>query len=194
MKMVNIEEYIETRKKIDKKQGMFFGIVTGALLFVLFIGLNFLAGLIFGLIGFGFIYGLVAWLTTMQANGALKKLQQMEPDDYSLEVNYVSRGINERGLLTLGETTISYQPLLKMPSQKAFQVEINEDLFMAFGDVKRKMLHNFRFGDVQQSHFMYREMPHGVVRQFVFYNLDNLEDKVGERLQQISQFNAEKYQ
>lgn len=192
--MISVEEYIKRRKKIDLRQALFFSIVTGALLFVFLVGVSPGGAFITGILGFAFIFVLVYGLTSLQGNGALKKLQKYDTSQFCFEANFVGEEGSERGLVTLLDHSVLYQPLTRMSMEKAFEIPINEDLFMAFGDVKLKMFHKLRFGDVTQSHLTLREMPLGPLRQFVFYNIDNLEDYVGERLNQISQFNAEKYQ
>ncbi len=188
MKLINIEDYILKRKLIDRRQALFFGVIIGVVIFLFLVTVDFLAGFIVGLLSFGFVYGLVFLLTSLQGNTALKKLKEMSFGEYSLEVNFINNGINERGLLSLNEDRIIYQPLIRMASQKAFEMEINPNLFLAYGDVKKRKLHKYRFGDITQSHVTVRAMPHGMTYQFVFYNIDDLESRVGERLEQISKF------
>lgn len=191
MTLMDLETYIQTKKKLDLRISLYYSVIVGVILFILpLLGGSFVGGLVAGILSFGFLFGLVYGLLYLQGNSVAKKLRNMDVDGVYLVVTYM----NELGVLVLNQDKVVYHALLAMSNNKKIELPVTEDLFMAFGEYRRKKRDQYKYGDIQKCHITFREMPHGMVRQFSFYNIDGVIDRVGERLNEISVFNAEKYQ
>lgn len=191
MNMLELNVYAEAKKKLDFRITLYYSAMTGIILFILLL----FSGLVgaafgFGIVSFLFLFGLVYTILHFQTNSVLKKLAKLDITEPYVVVTLM----NEMGILILGQTEIKYQALLKMSNTKKLELPITEDLFIVYGDFKRKKRHDWKYGQYKKCHVTVREMPHGMVRQFAFYDLDGLMDRIGVRLNEINRFNAEKYQ
>jgi len=191
MSLLNLQEYAKVKKKLDFRITLYYSGLTGIALFF-FILLSGLVGTAFivGILTFLLLFGLVYGILYLQTNSVLKKLGKLEINGTYLVVTLM----NEMGILLLDKDQIKYTALLGMSNTKKLDMQVNEDLFIAYGEVKRRKRDNWKYGEYKKCHITLREMPHGMVRHFVFFDIDGLLDKVGEKLGEISVFNSQKYQ
>ena len=190
MRLISYDASHQAKLQADKKVAMRFSIFLGVLLFFLGLGGGFGVGLILGLVSFAIFYGLIYGLRLMITKKVYRKLSEVQVEGTYLEV-YLQ---GEMGLLVFTPTVVRYHPLQAGSLHKALEIPINEDLFMAFGDIKPTAMAKLRSGGLPQGFVMLRQMPHGLVRQFLFFEVDGAIEKVGAVLNEISQFRAEKYQ
>ncbi len=190
MRFVDYEHYVQAKKQLDLRMALFASILTGILLFLL--GLGGGAGLAFGLGigGFIILFLLVYGLLRLTEAGADRKRRKIDINLPYLDVTFQG----ELGILILADDAIVFKALNAMATNKEVVLDINEDLFVSFGEFRRKALDKYRYGELEKCHITVRPMPHGVVRTFVFFNIDNCIESVERRLNEISRFNSAKYQ
>jgi len=191
MSLIDIQEYLSVKKKLDMRVTLYYSGIAGVLffLFILFGG-DFTAALIIGIVSFLFVFGLVYGILYMQTNKVSKKLGKIQVEGTYLIVTLM----NEVGVLSFNQDRIRFKSLLAMANTKSIDIDINEDLFMGYGDFKRRKRDEIKYGVYTKCHITFRAMPHGQVHQFAFFDIGGLIDKVGTTISQFSQFNAEKYQ
>ncbi|QMS84586.1 hypothetical protein [Candidatus Xianfuyuplasma coldseepsis] len=197
MNLVPFEAYEKVKKELILRRPLFYSFVLSFVLFivVLFsgqIGAAFVTFLVVFILLFVLSYGIL-WL---QTKGVLRKTKNFEEQVPHLNVSLMVSGtfVKEEGLLCFYDDHIVYKGLLAGAANKEIALEINEDLFIGYGEIKRRRRDKFIDGDYQQCFVMVRPMPHGVVYKFKFNNIDDSLSKVAERIDQISQFNSEKFQ
>jgi hypothetical protein len=197
MNLISFELFEKAKKELILRRPMYYSTIFAGLLFLLLL-FSGQVGAAFG-VGIGvflFLFLLTYGLLSLQTKTVLKKTQHFAEDVPHINVTHFVNGTfaKEEGILCFYDDHIVYKGLIKGAANKEFTIEINEDLFISYGELKRKRMDKFKEGDYQKCHITVRPMPRGIPRQFLFYNIDNALDKVGHRLEEISRFNPQKYQ
>ena len=190
MNLLDYDRFVASKKELDLRITLY---VSGLFSIIFFVLLLFSGsfGIAFGTLIFSFIFlfGLTYGVLFLQTKGVLKKLKDLELEGPFLPVTFR----NEQGVLVFTQDKLIYHGLLMGSNNKHVEIPIDEDLFMAFGEYNRKKRHELKYGQYKKCHITLRKMPHGVFYQFSFFDVDGLQEKVGEQLNQVSQFNSEKW-
>lgn len=197
MNMIPYELFAKAKKELSLRRPMYYSTLFGGGLFLLLL-FSGQVGAAFG-VGIGvflFLFLLTYGLLYLQTKTVLKRTKNFTEQVPHINVTHFVNGTfaKEEGILCFYDDHLVYKGLIKGSANKEFAIEINEDLFMSYGELKRKRTDQFKEGNYQRCHITVRPMPHGIPRQFIFYNIDNAIDKVGHRLNEISRFNQQKYQ
>lgn len=190
MNMIPFNLFAQAKKELSRKRPLFYSALLAGAVFILLlfsgeVGLAFGAGIVVFLFLFVLSYGLLS----MQTKTVLKRTSAFTEQVPHINVTFE----REEGILCFYDQHLVYKGLIKGANNKEFAIEINEDLFISYGDLKPRKTDRFTHGSNQQCHITIQPMPHGIPRQFVFYNIDNAIAKVGHRLEQINRFNLEKH-
>jgi|GEM_PF-1804399 len=190
MRFVDLKRFIEVREKLSLRISVFYSAPIGIAIFILvLISGEFLAGLVSGVLVAGGLFALIFVLRKMTHSGVERKRSRIDWEAPYIDV--IFRG--EMGALQIFDDGLRYQGLTPGGAEKEFFIEINEDLFISVGEIKYTKFQSKKYGDLKQGHITTREMPHGVVRQFIFYDIDGLLDKLAVRIEEVSKFDIEKY-
>lgn len=190
MSLIEPSRAMALKKRVDHRMSLYYSVVFAIVIFVLLLFVHVGAAFIGALASFVGLYILVRGLLSLQRKGAAKKLSQVDSAYPYLDVTYQ----REHGVLIITPTEFVYQSLITGAANKRFTTDVNEDLFIAYGEVEKKGRAKWKYGDLKPCHIMLRPMPHGMVRQFRFFDEDGLLDKVGDALSQVNRFNLEKHQ
>jgi hypothetical protein len=190
MSLIETSRAMELKKRVDHRMAMYYSVVFTILIFVFLLFADFLAALIGGTVSFVGLYVLIRGLLSLQRKGATKKLQAVDTTYPYLDVTFQ----REYGVLIITPTEFIYQSLITGATNKRFTVDVNEDLFIAYGEIEVKGRGKWKYGDLKPCHITLRPIPHGMVRQFRFYDEDGLLEKVGEALSQVNRFDLSKHQ
>lgn len=197
MNLVPFEVYQKAKKELILRRPLFYSFVLSFVLFIIVLFSGQIGAAFVTLIGvFVFLFVLSYGILWLQTRGVLKRTKNFDEQVPHLNVTLMVSGtfVKEEGLLCFYDDHLVYKTLIVGAANKEIVLEINEDLFIGYGEMKRRRRDKFIDGDYPQCFVMVRPMPHGVVYKFKFNNIDNALEKVAERVEQISQFNAEKYQ
>ena len=189
MRIVELTKFLEFRKKLDKRITLYYSSMLGIIIFVLFLLGDPLSAILFGIVTFGAVYGLIYGIRIMANNGAEKKRDKAVINGQVLDV--MLKG--ELGLLGIEENKISYVSLQKFGVNKIPDIIIDEDLFIGIAKYKFGKLQKLKLGENIKCQLSFQAMPQGIFRIFDFYDVDGSFDKMNELLNQISRFNYEKY-
>ena len=191
MRVLDADKFSHYEKKKARRNAIFFADIAFIVIFLLMgfggqwgpgIGI----GLGVGLLLFLFVYG----IASMQINGATRRYRKNEYTEFHFPVRYE----NELGVLILGPQQITYEALILGATNKRFSINVDENTFMAIGPLEYSKIQRMRTGNVQEAIMNFKEMPHGQFHQFTFLNVEGVLDIVGQRLDEICLFEAEKYQ
>jgi len=190
MRVVELDKFLELRKKLDRRVSLYYGIITGVVFFIFGIFSGILAGLGWGIFMFVFgtlsIYG-IRFLTN---NTVDKARQRLELEGTVLDVIFNG----EFGLLVIKDKLIKYISLTRFSQNKIKDIEVNEDLFIAVGELQYVRLQKYKYGEFVKCHITLNQMPNGPLYQFTFFEVDGVLEKITAELDKINCFNLEKYQ
>lgn len=190
MRLVEYDKSFKMRKKIDKTITMYYSGIVGGLAFLFGLTADIGAAFVFGLLSFFGVFAFVYGIRSMQTSGVYRRIKALDIKDAYLEVSF--RG--ESGILIFSPQTIIYQTMIKGATNKHFEIPVNEDLFMGYGEFKKRKIRDIKYAGYQPCHITFTELPHGTFSRFRFFDVDGALDKVGQQLNDISVFNAEKHQ
>ncbi len=197
MNLIDFEAFAKAKKELSFRRPMYYSVLFSVIIFIILL-FSGQAGLAFGVMIFMFIFlfGLTYIILYFTTKSVLRKTQKFNEPVPHLNVTFNISGMmaREEGMLCLYDDHIVYKGLQVGAVNKEVAIEITEDLMIAYGEFKHRKRDKYVDGPYQKCHITVREMPRGMVRQFVFHNIDNALEKVGERLNQINRFNREKYQ
>ena len=190
MRIIELEKFLDFRKKLDRRITLYYSAIIGIAFFVLILFSNFFTGLIWGIIMFLLSYGIIYGIRVMTNGGAEKKRSKVVVEGTVLDVTLDG----EFGLLVINENSFKYVSLQKFGLNKLPEIEINEDLYIGVGKFKYGKLQQLKFGADVRCHISLRTMPLGVTHQFAFYDVEGTLEKVTEVLDKVNKFNPEKHQ
>ena len=191
MRYVDLNKLIKTREQLSLRISLLYSGLTGIVLFIfiVFSG-DFFAGLLTGAIVFGFLFFLIFGLRKLTHKGIERKRSKITFDELYFDV--LLKG--EVGALSIYNDGLRYYNLTPGGSNKDFDIPITEDLFISINDFKYGKFKALKYGDLKQVIITLKEMPNGLPRQFVFYDIEGLKEMVVKRLDEVNIFNLEKYQ
>ena len=174
MRMIQEETYVMLHKKETLYTSFFVAIPTAVILFFLTVAGNFFIaiffGLLFGAMMFGFIYG----LRLMVFRGHIRKRNKMVFEAPYIEVRFK----NEFGALQFYPDFIRYTPLTTGSQEKEFDIIPGDNIFIGVGQIAYSKLQKLRKRDIEEGSVLVKEMPYGMGRQFLFYNVEDALEKV----------------
>ncbi len=189
MRVIEANQFIEFRKRLDKRLTMFFSVVFGGITFLFFLFSDFLTAMIAGVAMFVFVYALLYVLRGRVSKNIESKRQKVEDEGTMLDVEF--RG--ENGYLIVTEKALKFVTLTKFSDNKSFELEINEDLFISIGEIKYNRIRKLKYGVLVRCSIDVKSMPHGVFYGFTFFDIDGALKKMVEALDKVNQFNLEKH-
>ena len=184
MRLVDLEKQKRVRKQVSIQAGLTYGVLLGGILFILLVAVGFFEALLFGLIAGGFLFGLIYFLRELTHKGVERKRSKLEIHNPQLDVTIDG----EIGVLEIQKEKLIYRTLTPGGANKYFELDINENLFMAVGIIEYRMFQKFQYKGIESGFIMVKEMPHGIPRQFIFYNIDNVIEKVDNLIKEVNQF------
>lgn len=184
MRLSNLEEHIKLRKQLSFNTALFYSLPIAIFLFILTISSGFfgalLFGALFGIAIFGFIY-LIREITHKSVDR--KRAKTNLSNDY---IEVIFKG--EIGLLEFAGSTLKYHTLTPGSSEKNIEIECDEKLFMATGLIKHSKMQSYRYKSIEEGHLTVKTMPHGLIRQFTFFNINDALNKVTDIVNKINKF------
>ena len=190
MRIVDLNKFLEFRKRLDRRLAFYYSAIVGIVFFVLVILSNPLQAFIWSIVLFLLSYGIIYGIRVMTNNGAESKRSKAVTKGAVLDVNLKG----EFGLLSIEEDKINYISLQKFGLNKTPEILIDEDLFMGIARYKFGKLQKLKLGKDVKCQLTFKSMPHGMIYLYDFYDVDGAFDKMTELLDKISQFNLEKHQ
>jgi len=184
MRLIDLNEQLKARKKMTINTSFFFSVPTGVIMFLLTISGGFFEAIAFGALTFGFIFALIYILREVTHKSVDRKRTKTEIKNPHLDVRYKG----EIGLLEFTKDAFVFRSLTPGSPNKEFNIEINKELFIAAGPIVYKPLQKLQHRGIEEGYINVKPMPHGIPRQFLFYNIDHALDKVSEILSDIDQF------
>ncbi len=182
--MVDFNMFESMRKKYTINSALFFSIPTFVIIFVFSLGAGFLAALLFGLVLGSMLFGTVVGISFLNFKGIERKRKKTEFIGPYIDVMFRS----ENGALEILDDRFIYHALTVGSDEKSFEIMIDENLFIGAGEISFTKLQEFRYRGVKQGHITLKEMPHGIVRQFIFFDVDNSLEKVYSRIDEVNRF------
>ncbi len=190
MRIVDLNRFLEFRKKLDRRITLFFSAIIGIVFFVFIMFSGFFTGLIWGIVMFVLSFLIIYGIRVMTNNGVERKRSKAEATGTVLDVNFGG----EFGLLVINEDKIEYVSLQKFGLNKVPEIEINEDLFIGIGKFKYGIFQKLKYRDDIRCQITLNAMPRGIHYIFTFYDIEGSFEKVTQLLDEINQFNLEKHQ
>jgi hypothetical protein len=199
MRLIEREMYFAARHRLDQQIPMFYSALFSGLLFVILIlsafssdnvFLNLFFAILFSAILFSALFGMIYGLRKLSNRHADAKVSDLSIRGKML--NVIFKG--EYGILDINNETIVFHSLARFSQNKQFEVTVDEDLFIAVGDIKSKPWDKYKYKGIKRCHLSVHKMPHGPHYQFIFYDIDGALDKAQKMVEEVSKFNYEKYQ
>lgn len=184
MNLIPLDKQIKARKKVSFNVAKFAGIATFIVLFILALGAGFLGALIFGLLFGGGLFALIYYLREFTHKGVERRRKKLTLSNPHLDVTLNG----EIGILEICDDKFVFHNLTPGASKKPFEVPIDENLFIASGDIKYRKIQGMTHKHVASAYIMIKPMPHGLPRQFVYFNIDGAIDKVLEELNRVNKY------
>ncbi|AIO18042.1 hypothetical protein KQ51_00138 [Candidatus Izimaplasma bacterium HR1] len=184
MRLVDLELFKSTRKRVSISNGLFFGLPVGVVLFLLTVSTGFFGAILFGLLSSGFVFGLIYILRELTHKGVERKRSKLIINGPHIDV----RLKGEMGILEMLEDRIIFHPLTPGGAEKMFEVQVDEELYLAVGQIASTKIDGIRNHNVQEGFILLKTMPSGLPRQFVFYDIDDALNKVFEIIEGISKY------
>ncbi len=188
MRFIDLEKFIKLRRSISIRVGVFYSLPMAILLFLLTISGGFFEAILFGLLVFVLIFGLIYVIREVTHKGVERKRAKTNFECLYLDVFYR----REVGALSILDDRLKYHCLTPGGVNKDFELQLNEKTFIAAGEVKYTKLQSIRYKGSKQGYIIARELPHGLVYKFTFYDMDDVLNKVIHRIDEVSKFEGEK--
>lgn len=187
MRFYDLNTHISLRTKISINNGLTFGVPVAVILFLLTVASGF-----FGAILFGVIFGVITFATIflireMTHRGVERKRKKLEIESPVLDVLFH----REIGLLEFQEDKLIYHTLTPGGSEKDFEIPLSDSQYVSVGVIQQKGLQKYIHRNVELGFILTKQMPSGLPRQFVFYNIDDSLTKIDEEIQKRSKYNFE---
>ncbi len=190
MRYVDLNKLIKVREKLSLRVSLIYSATVGGIIFILMVfGRAFFGGLLTGIIVFGLMFTIIFGLRKLTHKGIERKRSKITFDEKYFDVLLGG----EAGALAIYDNSLRYYNLTPGGANKEFEIPITEDLFISINEYKYGKLKALKYGDLKQTIITVREMPLGVVFQFVFYNIEGLQEMVIKRLDEVNIFNLEKH-
>lgn len=189
MRFVDLKNYKKLRRNITMRSGFMYGLPMGLLLFLITISGGFFEALLFGVIVFVLIFSVVFVIREVSHNMVERKREKALFECVYIDVIY--RG--EMGALSILDDRLKYHTLTHGAMNKDFEIELTENLFIDAGEVEYNKIQSIKYKGIDQGYVIARELPHGVVYKFTFYDIENALARVIHRVDEVSQFNGEQF-
>ncbi len=185
MRLTNLDVYTNTRNRLARRASIFWGVVFGTGVFLLLlIGGEFLVGLLVGVVVGAAMFLTTSSLRRMVVRGQDKRYAKMVISEPHCEV-LIGR---EVGVLQLRKDMLLYNTITPGANDKKREIPINENLFISVNVLKKSFIEKKLYGDVVMGAITMKDMPHGVINQFTFWDIDGLMSKIEERVNEIDQY------
>lgn len=188
MRFVDLKSYKKIRRSITMRSGVLYGLPMGLLLFLLTVSGGFFEALLFGFIVFILIFGVVFIVREVTHKGVERKRAKAMFQCVYIDVFY--RG--EMGAISILDDRLKYHTLTPGGANKDFEIILTDSLFVTAGEVKYNKIQSFKYMGIDQGYIIARELPHGVVYKFTFYDIDNALARVIHRIDEVSKFKGTK--
>ena len=184
MRLLDQDAFVNAFKKDAKQAGIFFSILTGVLVFMLFVSTGFVTALLSGVVVFGLLFGTVYGIRNMILKGVERRKRKQVFDSPYIEVKFR----NETGVLVFYNDVIRYVTLTAGAEEKTFEIPVTPSLFIASGEIEYTKFQSYRKRDIHEGFVLLRDTSHGIPYQIVFYNEKGSLDNVTEVIQGITQY------
>ena len=187
MRFYDLEKHISVRTKLSINTGILWASPIAALLFLLTIGSGFFGAILFGAIFGGITFGTVFFIRELTHKGVERKRKKLSIEYPVLDVLFR----REIGLLEIQEDRLIYHTLTPGGSEKDFEIPLNEQQYVSVGVIKQTRLQKLTHKNIEQGFILTKNMPDGLPRQLIFYNIDNSLTKIEEEIMKRSKFKFE---
>ena len=187
MRFVELKNYKKVRRNITMRSGVLYGLPMGLLLFLITVSLGFFEALLFGVIVFVLIFVVFFLFRVVIHKSVDRKREKALFECVYIDVMY--RG--EMGAISILEDKLKYHTLSPGGLNKDFEIYLSENLFVTAGEVQYNKLQSIKYKGINQGYIIARELPHGLVYKFTFYDIDNALDRVIHRIDEVSKFSGE---
>lgn len=184
MRYIDLEKHLQVRKRISLHTGLTYSVPFAVILFLLSLGGGFFSGLLFGILSGGFLFALIYLIREMTHRGVERKRKKLSLDAPVLDVTFQ----REIGLLELQEDKLVYHTLTPGGAEKDFEIPMHENQYISVGQIKQTRLQRFIHKDIELGFILTKQMPNGIPRQFIFYNIDNVYATIEEKVNSINRF------
>lgn len=182
MRLVNLDLFKATRKRLSINFGVFFGAPIALIMFLLLVGTGFFGAILFGLLVGGFIFVLIYLMRELTHKGVESKRKKLVLNGPSLDVRI---GKGEMGVLEFLETTVVFHPLTPGGFEKEQEFVLDENMEVLFGEIVHTKIQELQYQGIKEGYVLFNTGSIHTVRQFVFFNIDNALEKVTEIFQPI---------
>lgn len=180
MLLVDQERFNQVRKKVSLQSSLLYGSIFGVLAFLFISMSGFVNGLIFGVFSGALLFGFLYFFRGITHKGSDRKKSKIQSNNPMIDV-FLS---GEMGLLEFSEHQVIYHSVTPGGAVKQFEHSINENVFVSLGNISYRRIQKYKYRDIQMGYLLLKEMPNGIPRQFEFYNIDGLLDKVEKLIQE----------
>lgn len=184
MRYVDLDTFITVRKRVSFQMGRLFGLPIGIILFLLTISTGFFGALLFGLLAGGSVFGLIYFLREITHKGVERKRSKITFAGKYIDVLFKG----EIGALVIMDDSLKYYNLTPGGANKDFDIPINDDLFIISGPIEYSFFQKLKMGKIEEGHITIKEMPNGLPRQFILYNINTVLESINYRVQEVNQF------
>lgn len=188
MRFVDLKKYIMIRNRITLSVSLFYGVPLPVLLFLLALSSGVVDALVLMFISFILIFGLVFTLKTLVNRGIEKKRKRVEFECLYLDVYFKG----EAGALCILENEIKFHTLTPGGTEIDFDIPLNKDVFLTVGTFETTKLRKLKYGGVELGYVMVKDLSDGLIRQFAFYNVEDVLQKISHRIEEVTLFEGEK--
>ena len=184
MRVVELEKHLSVRKKISLNTGLTYSVPIAFLLFILTLGAGFFGAILFGILIGGMLFGAIYFIRELTHRGVERKRKKLDISVPSVDVLFN----REIGLLEMGEDKLIYHTLTPGGAEKDFEISLSETQYVSVGVIKQTRIQQFIHKDVELGFILTKQLPDGIARQFIFYNIDDALSKVNERIKSTSKY------
>jgi len=176
MRLTDLKNQLNARKKMTMNTALFYSLPVGFILFLLTLPTGFFNALLFGVLIGAFLFALIYGLRELTHKSVDKRRAKLDLKYPHMDVRYKG----EMGVLEFAENALIFHTITPGGANKEFQVDVNENVFIACGPISYGSIQKWRHRGILEGYILVKEMPSGIPRQFLFYEIDDAIIKVND--------------